>query len=257
MQTDVALTYRDRELRPIRLREGTKAAELKWKEYQSRPPTEDEVRAMFASGKPNIGLVTGSGLVVVDVDDPALLEDVIAHVGRTPMMCRTPSGGTHLYYRMRGGVHYGNAVKINGKDIDLRCEGAYVVAPWSHTEKGSYKWIGEVRRPSELPLPKIGWLRDRRSERKIKPVETVVAEVSENARVAMVYVSKVEGAISGQRGHDKFFRVVCKLLHPRPRGFGLSVAEAMPIIANYNATCEPPFTEKEIQHKIEDSLKKI
>src|SRR5688500_1415807 len=120
MLIDVALNYWRKGLRPIRLREGTKAAELKWKEYQSRPPTEEEVRSSVGAGRTIIGLVTGSGLGVVDCDDPALLGDVIAQVGDTPMKCRTPSGGTHLYYRMRGGVHYGNAVKINGKDIDLR-----------------------------------------------------------------------------------------------------------------------------------------
>ena len=57
-------------------------------------------------------LVTGNGLVVVDVDDPALLGDVIAHCGDTPQKSRTPSGGFHLWYGMRKGVRYGGAVKI-------------------------------------------------------------------------------------------------------------------------------------------------
>jgi hypothetical protein len=41
----------------------------------------------------------------------------------------------HLWYRMRGGVHYGNKVKIRGKPLDLRCEGAYAVVPGRGTRR--------------------------------------------------------------------------------------------------------------------------
>src|SRR5207249_10822728 len=113
--------------------------------YQARAPTEQEVRSWFADDEQNIALLTGNGVVVVDVDDPALVEVVIEHCGATPMRCQTPGGGLHLYYAMRPGVHYGNAVRIKGKAIDLRCEGGYAVCPWSCNENEMpYRWLGQV-----------------------------------------------------------------------------------------------------------------
>src|SRR5688500_1104918 len=108
--------------RPIPLVAGTKRAGLKWKRFQEESPTEKDLEGWFGQGAPNVALVTGQGVVVVDVDDSALTEAVIAQCGETPMRCRTPSGGVHLYYGMRKGVHYGNAVRIREKPLDLRCE---------------------------------------------------------------------------------------------------------------------------------------
>jgi hypothetical protein len=66
------------------------------------------------------------------------------------------------------------------------------------------------------------------------------------------YVAKVPGAVSGQKGHNTTFRVACKLV----LGFGLSEDEAWPILVEYNARCEPPWTEKELRHKLQDAAKK-
>ena len=69
---------------------------------------------------------------------------------------------------------------------------------------------------------------------------------------ARLYVSKCEPAISGENGHGKFFNVACKLVI----GFGLSREEAIDVITNdYNARCEPPFSDYEIAHKIDDAIK--
>src|SRR5207244_4453186 len=95
-----------------------------------------------------------------DVDDPGLLEVVIEHCGDTPMRCQTPSGGMHLYYAMRRGVHYGNAVRIKGKPLDLRCEGVYAVCPLSRNEVGvPYEWAGDVIAAGDLPPINVSWLR--------------------------------------------------------------------------------------------------
>ena len=58
-----ALEYLKFGYRPIPLVTGTKRAEIKWKEYQGRPPDEEKVRSWFSSSKPNIALLTGNGVV--------------------------------------------------------------------------------------------------------------------------------------------------------------------------------------------------
>ena len=106
----------------------------------------------------------------------------------------------------------------------------------------------------ELPVATIGWTR----ERKRRQFHGVIVPADDDLMVrrAWGWVACVEGAISGQRGHDRYFRVVCKLLHPPPRGFGLTVPLAMPIIHAFNARCEPPFSDRETDHKVADALKK-
>lgn len=69
---------------------------------------------------------------------------------------------------------------------------------------------------------------------------------------ARMYVDKIPGAVSGQKGHDKTFDVACSVI----KGFNLSVDEARPILLDYNARCDPPWAPHEIEHKLEDADKK-
>jgi hypothetical protein len=68
---------------------------------------------------------------------------------------------------------------------------------------------------------------------------------------AAAYISKEPPAISGQGGHDRCFHVACILRVD----FTLSVDEAFEVIQEWNARCQPPWSEKEIRHKLEDADK--
>ena len=194
--------------------------------------------------------MTGNGIVVVDIDDPDLLETVIEHCGDTPMRCRTPNG-MHLYYAMRPGVQYGNAVRINGKPIDLRCEGALAVCPWSRSAEGvPYRWEGELLPAAELPPIKISWLRERSPRRFVTPAD-LRGDLSSAVRRARKYLLSIEGAISGYHGHNRTFRAACVLAIK----FGLTLEQAWPLFLEWNVQCEPPWSEKELLHKLQDALK--
>ena len=67
----------------------------------------------------NIGIMAGpvSRLTVVDVDDPALLDLAVAEFGDTPVIDRSPSGGSHLYYRHNGEK---TVNRLSGARIDVR-----------------------------------------------------------------------------------------------------------------------------------------
>ena len=41
-----------------------------------------------------------------------------------------------------------------------------------------------------------------------------------------------------------------------PIGFGLSYEQAWPLILHWNNRCDPPWSEREIAHKLSDALKK-
>jgi hypothetical protein len=249
-----ALEYLRLGYRPIPLLPGTKAAAVKWKPYQEGPPSQDEVRKWFSCDRFNIALVTGNGTVVVDVDDPGLVDQVMIRCGTTPMRTLTPRGGHHLWYRMRVGVHYGNGVKIRGKPLDMRCEGAYACVPWSRNAQGiPYKWLGVVLPANELPLLKVSWLRERK---RVQPLPERIdpgADIGALVRRARAYLATVEGAVSGKRGHDKTFRAACILCIR----FGLGFEQAWPLLKEWSeAVCEPPWSDHELEHKIHDALKK-
>jgi DNA-binding MarR family transcriptional regulator len=88
----------------------------------------------------NVGLATGNGLVVLDVDPRnGGLTSITATQqanGALPATVRvlTGGGGEHLYYRAPGQVRGGQG--LLGSGIDIKGEGGYVIAPPSLHESG-------------------------------------------------------------------------------------------------------------------------
>ncbi|MCH2212787.1 MAG: AAA family ATPase, partial [Fuerstiella sp.] len=68
---------------------------------------------------------------------------------------------------------------------------------------------------------------------------------------ARKYVAKMPGAVSGQSGHNQTFAVACKLV----QGFDLSQQQALMIMREFSSRCEPPWTESDMCHKVEDADK--
>lgn len=60
------------------------------------------------------------------------------------------------------------------------------------------------------------------------------------------YLTKIPGAVSGSCGHNATFKVACILVN----GFALSPAEALPLLLEWNTTCQPPWSESELRHKL-------
>ena len=65
------------------------------------------------------------------------------------------------------------------------------------------------------------------------------------------YVDTLPVAISGSRGHDALFRVVCVLVN----GFALSDEQVWFILQEYNARCQPPWSQRELRHKLSEVRK--
>lgn len=97
----------------------------------------------------------------------------------------------------------------------------------------SLDWIGNKFWPA-APPPKV----DFRSN------DAVV----ERARK---YLATLPPAVSGSKGHDTTFRAACVLV----LGFGLSEQEAMGLLREYNQACQPPWSDRELAHKIESAGK--
>lgn len=63
---------------------------------------------------------------------------------------------------------------------------------------------------------------------------------------ARQYLAKCPPAISGQGGHKTTFRTACILV----KGFLLEDQQAMLLLQEWNQTCQPPWSERDLQHKV-------
>lgn len=69
---------------------------------------------------------------------------------------------------------------------------------------------------------------------------------------AAKYLAKMEPSISGSDGHGKCFRAACVLV----MGFALSQDESLQLLASdFNPRCNPPWSDKELRHKIAQASK--
>jgi putative DNA primase/helicase len=82
--------------------------------------------------------------------------------------------------------------------------------------------------------------------------DTENGDLEVRIRKARAYLAKVPGAISGEKGHNKTFYAACRIVQL----FKLSEEEALPILKEWNLKCQPPWTEKELRHKLEDAVEK-
>lgn len=65
------------------------------------------------------------------------------------------------------------------------------------------------------------------------------------------YVMKIPPAIEGQNGSGVTFYLACQLVN----GFGLDESEALHWLKQYNAVCQPEWSDKELLHKVRSAAK--
>ena len=69
-------------------------------------------------------------------------------------------------------------------------------------------------------------------------------------RRARDYLAHLPPAVSGSGGHNATFLAACWLVR-----FGLGDRDAMALLREFNQRCLPPWTEKELAHKLADARK--
>jgi hypothetical protein len=79
----------------------------------------------------------------------------------------------------------------------------------------------------------------------------MATNVTSLASRASAYVAAMPPAIAGNHGHDTTFTAALALIH----GFALPRAQAWPIMLEFNARCEPPWSQKELEHKLDSAAK--
>jgi hypothetical protein len=195
----------------------------------------DTIRYWWAQwATANVGIATGHGLWVLDVDpdkggDDSLraLEGQYGPLPQTPVVL-TGGGGSHYYfYFQHPGLSIGNSVGKLGPGLDIRADGGQVVAPPSiHPDSGrTYEW--EVaHHPDDVPLaPVPQWLLDKL-----------------RAKTERTHSPKSDETIPEGQRNDALARKAGRL-----RRIGLNEKELeAALLAINRGRCTPPLPEDEV-----------
>ena len=283
-----ALDYHAMGMSVIPVPYGTKAPVIKWVKYQSERPTQTELHFWFGNGtRSNLGIVTGriSGIVVVDVDDKALVETVRKTLfpGINPPCVSTPRG-FHFYFRYPQGIDLrGRASLLRG--VDIRAEGGQVIAPPSRGQSDlPYAWTNDmptsIDQFPEIPqsilrIYRQGWFvkkeereKEKEERNNIKNIDSFKSidsgqsnALSFSSREFLpastdVYKRPQTSTLSclkkGRRDEDLF--CIANALVKAKRFSISEIAYMLEILAK---SCDPEFPDAEVRRKIESALQRV
>jgi hypothetical protein len=222
---------------------------------------------------PNWAIAVGaSGMVAIDIDVQhegaatwrALLEKH-GDIPLTPGM-RTKSGGWRFFFCEPPQERAPSKAQIYlGVGVEYHAHNHLAIIPPSVGDNGRpYSWLAapwDVH-VAELPEWILVLALDIQSRTQTQTVRrhapigssalaTYDADRAKVVERARAYVAKMPIAIEGQRGSAACMAVANKLV----QGFGLTREEARPLIAEYSDRCEPPWSDQELSHKLDDAEK--
>jgi hypothetical protein len=262
-----ALDYLGRGFAVLPQRAGDKRPCVRWKPYQERLPTREEVTDWLAREFPDAGLavVLGpvSGLLVMDVDGPEAHAELVKRLGIEPVAPKVLSGSGkpsryHLFFRHPAVATRAKITPWHPKLEFRGNKGIVVLPPSLHRSGQRYRWA-PGQSLDDLALPDVpDAVLEALSERAAKdagqtqqadrPVLTP-AELTSVQKRARAYLAKLPPAIEGQGGDQQTFTAACTLVV----GFGLSPDDALPLLKEYNRRFQPPWAEAELLHKLQEA----
>ena len=212
---EAALAYADAGRRVHPVHPQTKRPLTRWSQSATTEP--DRVRALWETfPTASIGMCTGDGIVVIDVDIDSPEPDSSLAQTRT---ARTRKGWHHIY---SSADPIRCSVGVIAEHIDVRGENGYVVAPPSP----GYSWHNDA---AIQPLPpELLWAIRQHSSTPSQPgrrfeFQTHVGEGQRNSYIAAMAGSAI------RNGYD-------------------DLDELLPLVAEHNAeVCDPPLPDDEVK----------
>jgi hypothetical protein len=216
----------------------------------------EQIRIWWAnSPEASIGIATGGGLVVVDLDGAdgiaefdSLLSKNGGEIGE-PLVVATGGGGRHLYYACDDNA-IKNRTKVAGKKIDVRASGGFVIAPPStHISGNVYAWLESNGEPGPMPEWLLVFIK--KPTKAPKPATpTAYRPEGDIQQRALAYLEKMPAAVQGQNGSKALMNAARAVVY----GFNLGQARGLTLLENYyNPRCQPPWSDRELAHKCADA----
>lgn len=237
----------------------------RWKTYQKKRMSDRQIEANFLAAE-GVCLICGmvsDGLEMIDFDQsgrayeswatavelrcPGLLDTMVVE--------RSLSGGRHVYYRCEAPrknttLAASGTFKEPKKLIETRGEGGLVVcAPTPGYELirgnfGSIPVIGENFRETlwELAAGLTEVVRP-------TPSYSNGSAFDLDPKRVDAYLATCPPAVSKHHGHDVTFAIARSIVW----GFDLDIETALHFLGPWNETCQPPWSDKELRHKVNDA----
>lgn len=243
-----ALSLWDAGFQPVIVPLRAKRPVIEWKTYQTHRVHRETVEHWFSQGQHNIALISGevSQTVVVDGDSPeacAYIESITP-----PTMVVTTSKGAHYYFQHPGGRVPNSVRVLDDPPVDLRGDGGLTIGPGSLHKSGIYyKLKTDLISVHDLPLYDRQWFPTQHRETVfLRPILHCQSILTDAYLQAQRYLKGVPGAVEGNGGDNHTYVVACRLV----KGFDLSDSQALELMADWNAKCSPPWSERDLVDKI-------
>lgn len=117
------------------------------------------------------------------------------------------------------------------------------------------KWLSGTPLDVEPRQEALDWLvakieagRQREPSHRRESPEADAGSIVDRARK---YLQRMPFAVSGQRGHDATFRAACVLV----LDFDLSSHDAFALLQEWNQGCQPPWSDRDLQRKVDEAGK--
>lgn len=216
----------------------------------------------------NLGLHTGAvtgcaiPLVAADSDTPESERWAAIHLPATPLSAASDRG-IHRYYRHPGPGHFvptrQKIALAGGLDV-LGDNGATNLPPSVHPSGAQYRFLccdffadaaAAERVLEALPVWVEGWIPKPAYQPLKCSAPYVARDTAPDLARAERWLAKRDPAVSGQGGHSWTYKTALQLL----QRFELSPDAALQLLHIWNQTCDPPWSDSELRHKVIDASK--
>jgi predicted P-loop ATPase len=241
---------------PLNLR---KKPAIKWKVFQTARATDADLVKWFGGRQQrNLAIATGpvSGVVVVESDTPEAEAWCKANLPHTPMQTQS-ARGVHRYYAHPPIDDVPAFLRVGGLAIEVKRQGQYAVAPGSihptgHVYAEIEPWPTSLDVLPILPASVFATTATTKIARSQtnEPVRHGLT-IAQRREFATRYLEHCEPAIQGDHGDDRTYQVCCAVTND----YDLSPSDALDVLRQWNARCQPPWPEHELLTKLEGTAR--
>lgn len=231
--------------------------------WEAEPDSYDGVGFVF-SGEPDdwVGVDLDGCL---DPDDGRIIEWAGEVLGRVPGYAEvSPSGkGVKIFCRGAFPADRGRKVRFsNTTGIEMYGRGRYftvtgrvVGVPTAGDASEGLQWLaGRYFESTTDPRPKTAHERTRKPteahDRSALPYASGQYSEVRKLERGEAYANAYPPAVSGNDGHGHTFRLACVLVN----GLAIDRDAALGILHRWNCSCAPPWSNKELEHKVDSAL---
>jgi hypothetical protein len=200
----------------------------------------------------NIGVATGAGVVVIDIDmkkgvDGEANWEALGFE-ESPFQIKTPSGGRHLYYKTAAPIS--NSASKIADGVDVRGQGGYVVGPGSQTEDGVYTVLHKAgAKMAAMPEELVRLCGEKRQSDEQRDTPACELDLEHNVESAEAYLARAEESVEGAGGDHNAFAVAARV-----RELGVSEEVCLDLmLGGWNERCAPPWSGEELSVKVKNA----